>query len=82
MTTALDLGLIPEADVAEMLGLTILQLRRKIKGAGKGPNMTQIGRARYYTREDLDAWLASCRVPGEKKRKAKTTTTEESVAEA
>ena len=65
MTAENELGLIPEKAVAEMLGISVDQFRRKIKGK-EGPTMTKIGRMRFYTREDINAWLKLCRVPGKK----------------
>lgn len=51
-----SLGLVPEDDVARMLGITdvtIATWRRE----RRGPSFVQLGRGFYYREKDLQAWV-------------------------
>ena len=48
--------LFSEPDAAEMLGVTVTQLRR-LTYERRGPKMVRVGAVRVFTREALTEWL-------------------------
>ena len=57
--------LLNEKQVAEILGVSLAAVRRW-RYENRGPRFHKLGAAVRYSSEDLDSWLASCPVGGER----------------
>jgi hypothetical protein len=54
-------GRLDAQSAAAYLGLSYKTLACQ-RSAGNGPPFIKLGKAVFYQKEDLDGWLASCRV--------------------
>lgn len=64
-------GRLDAQSAASYLGLSYKTLACR-RSAGKGPPFIKLGKAIFYQKDDLDSWLASCRVGSVSEYRART----------